>query len=126
MVIVNMIGKIKGTIINDIIGLQLLTALLSDLQPYFGLVFAILFPFVSKNGWPYARGFIRINIKYILVKNVIAIIYVLSLWYIVLNPNVFFVIPSWLLSSVLFFWIGLVFFLLFLVINSKLWDSGGE
>jgi hypothetical protein len=112
-----MLKTIKLTFFNDILPLYVITWLrypFGENQIYLSLVLAILVSFTDKNGKPFNINFITNNIKFILVKQFISIFYVLFLWYVVIHNNS-------VLNPTTFPIIGVFFYILFLIINIKLW-----
>jgi len=122
-----MLKIIKSTFLNDILFLYVITSLkypLGENQLYLGLLFAAIMPLMNEDGKPFGKISIRKNIRYIFVKYIIAVLYVLFIWYVVIHSysQKF----SKLFPPESFFLIGAFFFLLFILVNTKLWSDRGE
>jgi len=96
------------------------------IQPYLGLSFAIILSFASLENKLYSKNYIKENIKYISIKIVFSILYVIAVWSIVFHTSTIFPFlqlnPQLNLKFVVSysFWIAIILFVLHLWINEKL------
>ena len=96
------------------------------IQPYLGLSFAIVLSFTSLENKLYSKNYIIENIKYISIKIMLSILYVITVWSIVFHTSMLFSFlqpnPQLNLKFVVSysFWIAIILFVLHLWINEKL------